>query len=294
MIGRPVLIWWLLRRALVATHRHGGFGVAKAAAYSGLLAFVPVLTALATLLVQFRAEEVSRVIAGYLFIAVPPGTEELVRSGFTARGERPLHLLILATVLSLWAASGVMASLMEGFQAAYSLPGGRPFFRQRGVSILLVVIAATPVVTASALLVVGDNAERWILYALGVVEAGERIRDGVLLAGSLARHLVAVIAIILGAAGLYYMGPNRPQRWRGVWPGAIVATLLWLVATLGFAWYVRNIANYNVMYGSIGAVVALGVWMYVLAVIALIGCEYNAERERFVRLARKSAERASL
>jgi membrane protein len=59
-----------------------------------------------------------------------------------------------------------------------------------------------------------------------------------------------------------------------------VATILWSAATMVFGWYVRNIANYNLLYGSIGAVIALLVWMYVLAVVALIGCEYNAVWEK--------------
>jgi membrane protein len=80
---------------------------------------------------------------------------------------------------------------------------------------------------------------------------------------------------------LYHYGPNRPRRFRSVWPGAFLATILWLAATTGFAWYVGNIANYNVLYGSIGAVIALMVWLYVLALIALLGCEFNAERDRF-------------
>ena len=69
------------------------------------------------------------------------------------------------------------------------------------------------------------------------------------------------------------------MRFREVWPGAFVATALWGGATLGFAWYVRNIANYNVLYKSIGAVIALLVWMYVLAVVALFGCEFNVAVE---------------
>ena len=283
MIARPKTVWWLLRRSVVAAQRNGAFGTAKAAAYSGLLSFIPVLTALATLLVEVRAEEMSRRIARYLFIAVPPGTEELVLNSFRAR-ERPFHLLVLATLLSIWAASGVMATLMEGFQAAYHLPGGRPFLKQRGMSILLVLTAATPVLAASALLVVGDEVQRWAMPALGIVPAGATIRGGVLLVADLVRHSVAFGAIVLCAAGLYYWGPNRRQQWRQVWPGAVLATGLWLAATMCFAWYVRNIAHYNILYGSIGAVIALSVWMYVLAVIALIGCEYNAERERFTRL----------
>ncbi len=69
---------------------------------------------------------------------------------------------------------------------------------------------------------------------------------------------------------------------RFVWPGAVLATVLWLLATTGFGWYVRHVAHYNVMYGSIGAGIALLVWMYLLAAIALIGCEFNAAYERSV------------
>ena len=103
------------------------------------------------------------------------------------------------------------------------------------------------------------------------------------LACNLVRYAVAFAATVLVTALLYYFGPNREQRWRFVWPGAVLATVLWLLATSGFAWYVRNIAHYNVMYGSIGAGIALLVWMYLMAIIALVGCEFNAEYERGAR-----------
>jgi membrane protein len=80
---------------------------------------------------------------------------------------------------------------------------------------------------------------------------------------------------------MYYIGPNRRQRWRDMTPGAMLSTSLWLLATMGFGWYVRNLADYRMMYGSIGVAIALLVWLYVLAVIALFGCEYNAELERW-------------
>jgi membrane protein len=99
-------------------------------------------------------------------------------------------------------------------------------------------------------------------------------------AGLLARYLVAIGAVSVTAAMLYFAGPNRRQRWRGVWPGAILATALWLIATSGFAWYVRNLANYNVVYGSVGTSIALLVWMYLLSAIALLGAEFNAQLER--------------
>lgn len=284
-MNRAARWWWLLKRAFVSSYEDGCFGIAKGAAYSALLSFIPVLTALATILVQVNAQKVSSMISRFLFIAVPPGTEDLVQYSFTIRGERPVHLLVLATLLSVWAASGLMATLMEGFQAAYRLPSGRPFLRQRMVAILLVFIAAAPVIAGSSLLVLGDRVEKWFLAALGVLPAGEQLRGWVLVAGVASRYVVALGAISVATAGMFYFGPNRRQQWKSVLPGALLSTLLWFAVTVLFAWYVRNIANYNVMYDSIGAVIALLVWMYVLAVVALLGCEYNAERERHLRIA---------
>ena len=99
-------------------------------------------------------------------------------------------------------------------------------------------------------------------------------------ASRLARYVLAFITTITVTSSLYYFGPYRKQRWQYVWPGATLATVLWFFATLGFAWYVTHIARYNVMYGSIAAVIVLLVWMYLIALIALIGCEFNATAER--------------
>ncbi len=148
------------------------------------------------------------------------------------------------------------------------------------MAILLVLATAAPVALAFGLVLFGTRTEQTVLRWLGVVKAGQDIQSWVALAARAARYAVALGANVLAAALLYYLGPNRSQRWRNVWPGAVVSTVLWLASTLGFAWYVRNIAGYNVLYGSIAATIALLVWMYVLAAIALIGCEFNAEYER--------------
>ena len=89
----------VLRRTFIATFENHGFGVAKAAAYSALLSFFPVLTTGATILVQTKADFVSRTISEFLFEVVPPGTEELVRYQFTLKGQRPILLLVLAALL---------------------------------------------------------------------------------------------------------------------------------------------------------------------------------------------------
>jgi membrane protein len=273
--------WGLFHQASIATYEDNCFGIAKGAAYSSLLAFFPVLASLAAILASVNAGAVARVFSRLLFQIIPPGTEELVRSQFTARIERSGWLILSATLLSTWAASGTMMTLMEGFQAAYRLPSGRPFLKQRGVAILLVFIGALPAVGSSVLIVFGARIEQWMLATLGLAPE-EDLRVSVVLASGMLGYVVALAATVLVTGLMYYVGPNQPMKFRSVWPGAILATVLWLLATTVFALYVRHIANYSVLYGSIGAVIALLVWMYLLAVISLFGCEYNAVRERLL------------
>ena len=279
--GPLIKFWGLFRQALISAYEDNCFGIAKGAAYSSMLAFFPVLASIAAILASVNAEQVVRVFSRLLFEVVPPGTQDLIRYQLTVKGQRPIWLLVIATLLSAWAASGAMISLMEGFQAAYLLPSGRPFLKQRGIALLLVFIAALPAIGSSALIVFGARIEQWMLASLGLSPQAE-IRTGVVVLFGLLRYVVALIATVLVTGLLYWIGPNRPLRFRAVWPGAFLATVLWLAATLVFAWYVRNIANYNVLYGSIGTVIALLVWMYLLAVSALLGCEYNAVRERLL------------
>lgn len=273
--------WGLFRQACIAAFEDNCFGIAKGAAYSSLLAFFPVLASLAAIFASVNAGAVARAFLRLLVQIIPPGTEELVRAQLNARPQRSGWLILLATLLSIWAASGAMMTLMEGFEAAYRLPSGRSFLKQRGIAIVLVFIAALPAVGSSALIVFGTRIEQWMLNRLGLGPE-EDLRVSLVVAFGLLRYVVALGATVLITGLMYYTGPNRPMRFRSVWPGAILATVLWLLATLVFALYVRHIANYNVVYGSIGAVIALLVWMYLLAVIALFGCEYNAVRERLV------------
>jgi membrane protein len=273
--------WGLFHQASIAAYEDNCFGIAKGAAYSSLLAFFPVLASVAAILASVNAGAVARVFSRLLYQIIPPGTEDLVRSQFTAANQRSGWLILSATLLSTWAASGAMMTLMEGFQAAYRLPSGRSFLRQRGVAILLVFIGAVPAVGSSVLIVFGARIEQWMLATMGLAPE-EDLRVSVVLAFGLLRYVVALGATVLVTGLMYYTGPNQPMKFRNVWPGAILATVLWLLATTLFALYVRHIANYSVLYGSIGAVIALLVWMYLLAVISLLGCEYNAVRERLL------------
>jgi membrane protein len=270
----------ILRRAFFNSWLDGCWGIAKGAAYSGLLSLFPVLSSIAAILVQANADRVSQYLVRFAFEVVPPGAAELIERQFRERGAQPLSLIVVAALLSAWAASSLMATLMEGFRAAYRLPGGRGIVQDRIVAFSLVFISAMPAIAASVMLVFGDKLEQALLEMAGWIDAGGNVAAGVLFASKVTRLFISLGAVVLTTGLLYYVAPNRPQQWKNVWPGAFVATGLWLAVTIIFAWYVRNLANYNVMYGSIGGVIALIVWMYLLAAIALFGCEFNAETER--------------
>lgn len=270
----------MLRAAVIATVEDNSLSIAKGAAYSSLLSFFPVLTTLAAILVQAKATDVARTIASFLYQVIPPGTEDVVLTLFVVHGERPKYLLVSAVILALWAASGAIMSMIEGFRSIYRIPTGRTFIKERLMAVFLVLVSAAPIVGASALIVFGTKAESFLMHRLGVIAQDADVQGWVELLSKSLRLGLAFASFVLVTALLYYLGPNRRQTFANVFPGAVLATILWLISTLGFSWYVRHISNYNVLYGSVGAGLALLVWMYVWSVITLIGCEYNAARER--------------
>jgi membrane protein len=279
-------VFELFGRALWSAHLDGCYAIAKGAAYSGLLSFFPVLTTLTAILVQANAKSVSSNLARFFFEVVPPGSEEFVLYVFSERGTRPVWLLVVATLLAIWAASGVMISLMDGFQASYRVKNTRTFWRQRGVAVALVFAVALPAIGASALLFFGESIEHRVLIGLGYEASaiGTKLRW----ITSITRLVVTFSTVIFVTTLLYRFGPSRIRSVRRLWPGAVVASLLWFVSTSAFSWYVQNIGSYNVLYGSIGAVIALLVWLYLISVIALIGCQFNAEGERAFRSGKHS------
>jgi membrane protein len=270
----------LLKTAATGTYENNCLSIAKGAAYSALLSFFPVITTFAALLVQTRADAVAHTLASFLYEVVPPGTEDVVRNLFVVHGQRPNALLAAAVVLAAWAASGAMTSLMEGFQATYHIPSGRSFVRERAMALLLVILSAAPAWGASALVVLSARTEHWAATWLGLIPSETEVAGWIQVAGQLLAFAIAFATFVLVTALVYYFAPNRKQTLRLVFPGAFLATLLWMPATAGFGWYVRHVSDYNVLYGSVGAGLALLVWMYVLAVIALFGCEFNAAWER--------------
>jgi membrane protein len=267
----------LVKIAAIGVYQNDAFETAKGVAYSALLSFFPLLTTVAALLVQAHADDTTQTVTTFLYAVAPPGTERVIYRLFDVSGQRPVYVLVTAVLLAAWGASGAIMSLMGGFRKTYTIASGRSFFKERGMAILLVFVSIVPLWVACILIVFGTQVERF-LFTRPFFR--EEVGGWAAFAGQMIRYGIAFAALVIAATLVYYLGPNRKQTLRLVWPGAVASTILSLLATILVGWYLRHVTNYNLLYGSVGASLALLVWMYVLAIIALFGCEFNAALER--------------
>jgi membrane protein len=176
--------------------------------------------------------------------------------------------LVVSILVALLAASKGMLSMVTALNIAYDEEETRKFLRLRGLALLLTVGAAlAAVIGVGAMVVVANLAEALGTFGEIVVTV---LRWPV---------LAALAALIL--AMLYRYAPDRDAAaWRWVTPGAVAATLLLLVASVGFSIYVRNFGSYNETYGSLAAVVVLLLWLFLTAYAVVFGAELDSEAER--------------
>jgi membrane protein len=260
------------RRALWQALDHDVLNTAKAAAYSGMLMLFPALVVLATVLALVPE---GNSLAGEFRVAfeqfLPADTMYLIQSSLEVQRIRSAQLIFSAATLTVFAGLGLMLSLMEGFRRAYRLPReGWGFWQRRVRALLLVPISLGPLAAATLVLVFGREIELWIIDLVG-----HELRTAVLIFWRLARWAVSFVTCVSVLTVLYHFGTRRTERWTGVAPGAIAATLVWFPATLAFGWYVTRIADYSVFYGSFGAGIATLVWLYITCFSALLGAELN-------------------
>jgi membrane protein len=261
-----------IRKALILSLDHDMFGVAKAAAYSGMLFSFPAVVVLTTLLAQVpEGTTLVGQLRGSLDQFLPQGSMDLLQSALQTNHYYSTKVLLSATSLSIFAGLGLMLSLMEGFRRAYELQRGEWSYGQRvGRAFLLVPIVLVPLWLASLLLVFGQQFEHWM-----VSNADHELRRIVLVSWRMVRWALAEATAVAVLAALYHFGTKRREHWKWVIPGAMGATAVWFPATLLFGWYVTRIADYSVFYGSFGAGIATLVWLYITSLSALLGAELN-------------------
>jgi len=263
-----------LRLAFWRAFEHDAFGVAKGAAFSAILTFFPTILILASVLSRSQSSEVFvREIFRAVGRILPEGTNTTVTQYLTGAKPVETKFLVWLCVLTLWTASGVTISWMEGFRKAYQMPKVWGLVKERLIAFELVVMAGVPMGFASFLVVSGNLIERWTMY-----HVGHELTPYILGLWTAVRWIIAVLTSIAVIGLVYHHGVPRTQPWHRVLPGSVVATLLWVFVTVLFGWYLRRYANYDVIYGSVGTAIALLIWLYLVSMVVLIGAEFNAVR----------------
>jgi len=261
----------LLRKAVWRAFQHDAFAIAKASAYSSILTFFPTLLVLGSVLAARRnTHAFSWEISDALTKILPAGTTT-AQAYLRGSSGRSFGLLFTTGLLTLWLASGVMISWMEGFRRSYELPKIWGLVKERLVALSLVILAGIPLSCATILVAFGNRIETRILFHIG-----HEFSPYVYLMWMFIRWLIAILTSVAVIALVYHNAVPRTQPWHNVLPGAILATGLWFIMTMMFGFYLQHYADYSVIYGSLGAAIALLVWMYLISLVILIGAEFNA------------------
>jgi membrane protein len=283
-----------LRRAIWAAFGHSVFSMAKAAAYSAMLSLFPALVVVTTLFaIMPSGDDIRGVLRASLRQVLPPDTMLLVQNYFFSYHTRSIRIVWGCVFVSLFAAMGVLLTLMDGFRRAYRLPRGVwGFWQERLAAALLVPATMLPMAAATAFLTFGHFIEVWMIQ-----NSDHGLQLYVIFFWRFIRWSIAVVASVMALVLIYHFGVPRHKhpvrggkwafirgRWRETLPGAAIATAFWFLATLLYGWYVTRYSDYSIVYGSLGAGIATLVWLYMVSFSILIGAEFNAQLYPFAKL----------
>lgn len=248
-------------------------GLSQEVAYSSLLAFFPAIAFLIGLLGIFGLfHEVETLVA----TVAPHGVIKFIDTlrQDSQSGGTKAAAFIVGFFGAVWAASGAMGSVIKAVNRAYDRLETRPFWKVRGIAILLVVVSGLTTAGLFLLIVVGRSLGDAIATKAGL---GSAFR----LTWGIARWPIAFAAILIFFALVYYLAPNKDQRdWKWVSPGSLVGGILWLALSGLFALYVTFAGNYSKTYGTIASGVILLLWLNYSAFALLFGAELNSELDR--------------
>jgi len=264
-------VFHLIRLAFWRAFEHDSFAIAKASAYSSILTFFPGLLVLGSILAASRKGQPFLREISYALSRILPAGSGTAMNYLRGAAQRPVGLLITASLITLWTASGVMVSWMEGFRRCYDLPKTWGLVKERMIAFALVILAGVPMTFATLMVAFGSRIETRILFYIA-----HEFSPYILLMWTAIRWIIATLTSIAVIALIYHNAVPRTQPWHSVLPGATLATALWFSSTMLFGWYLQHYADYSLIYGSLGVAIALLVWMYMISLVVLVGAELNA------------------
>jgi membrane protein len=257
--------------------------LAAALAYYAFLAIPSSLLLAAGLFGLFAGPQDVTTVVDKLSGVMPREATTLIHDSLlrmTQKQGTSVTLIAVGGALAFWSLSGAMQNLMWALNVAYDRKETRGFLRRRITAFAMVLFALIAFALAFGLLVLGPKLSTWVgkaIDATTVVHYAWWIAEWPLLLGGL----------LLAFAALLYLGPNvEHPRWRFLTFGAVLAVVVWLLASGAFAFYVSKFASYNKAWGSLSAVVIMLTWLWLSAVALLFGAELNAEAERSRELRR--------
>jgi membrane protein len=184
-------------------------------------------------------------------------------------------LLSIGFLSTLYFATNGVTNLMKAFNKSSLLKDRRSWIKRRGVALLLTMAISFALVIAIGILVAGQEAIKFIKRHL----VSKSIFWLFSLLGSVMIWVVIIVIFFVTVSILYRYGPAHKKRWKFINPGSVLATGLAILTSIGFSYYINNFSSYNKVYGSIGTIIVVMIWMYLNSLILLIGFELNASIE---------------
>ena len=271
--------WWdILMRVKDEISNDHVMLVAAGVAFYGLLAIFPGIAALMAVAGLILDPQTVVDQLDLLGTVLPAEAAEIILGqAEDVAGSQDRGLGIAAAIgllLAFWSASAGVSALMEGINLAYDEEDQRGFFKRTLVRLMLTLALILTLIAIVAIAVVLPAALQF-LTALGPV---------VQTLIAVLRWAVIFLIVVGMLAVLYRFAPNRDDpEWRWTTPGAFVATALWVVGSVAFAIYVRNFASYQETFGTLAGVVILLIWLWLSAIIILLGAEFDSEMEAQTR-----------
>jgi membrane protein len=199
-----------------------------------------------------------------------PGTGVIEQSIEQVRSQAQSGLLSFSwLIVTLWSASYGVRTTMHALNVAYDVEE-RPAWKEYTLSILYAILLAVLIIVALGLILIGSQVAEWLAQQIGISSAFVTLW-GWLRIPAAALLLMAILALI------YYLFPNIDQPFRIITIGTVVAVIVWLGASLGFSFYVNNLASYSTLYGNLTAIIVLQLYIYISASIILFGAEVNEQ-----------------
>jgi membrane protein len=264
--------------------------LAAALTYYAVLALFPAILALVSLLSIFgQGQKGTDALMGIVKDVAPSAANTLQGTVSQLSSSHAGGVaLVIGLAGALWSASGYIGAFGRALNRVYEIDEGRPFYKLRPVMLLVTVIAVILAALVALSLVISGPVARAVGSAIGAGGAA-------VTAWNIAKWPVMLAVVIVIVAVLYYATPNIKQpKFRWISVGASIAVLVWILASVGFAFYVANFSSYNKTYGSLAGVIVFLLWLWITNLALLFGAEIDAEIERGRQLQAGIAAESSL